>query len=70
MYGQAGLSSFGDSFQPVCEERGTDERYAAGEGRRALDDDRQPHLDMILGKSGRLPGILAPEIVELASPRL
>ena len=28
----------------VCEERGTDERYAAGEGRRALDDDRQPHL--------------------------
>ena len=41
---QAGLSSFGDSFQPVCEECGFDEPHAAGKGRGALDDDRQPYV--------------------------
>ena len=41
---KTGLSSFGHALQPVCQERGADEPDAAGEGRRTLDDDRQPYL--------------------------
>ena len=40
MYGQAGLSSFGDSFQPVCEKCCINESYAAGKRGRTLDNDR------------------------------
>lgn len=66
---QAGLSSFGDSFQPVCEKCCINEsaQQVKGEERWTMIDNHT--WDMILGKSGRLPGTLAPEIIELAKSK-
>ena len=60
------LSSIGNTIQPVCKEHFIDDLLTMeqGKGRFVMMDDSM--WGMILGKSGKIPGKIDPELVELA----
>ena len=65
-YGRVWLSSFGNSFSQYVKNLAMMNVMAMEKGKERWGMIADDIWDMILGKAGRLPGKLAPEIIEKA----
>ena len=69
MYGRVSATLISDSVQPVCEDLALMNVMQMEKGKARWSMIADDIWDMILGKAGRLPGPLAPEIIEKAKAK-